>query len=398
MVALYEVVKGLQLSNPELRMRPEMLTTGAITAYMINALIYRPGEGRAEEVLLQVSCKHFLLENGPRASMYDRGAYFLSDIRKKPDEHAYCLPSARALENHHIIRLYRRPSMNDVAEEFRPVKSPKKGKMVRQARNRKLTSLMSSGSSYLTDDESSDESSESSEWDSDEECDSSQSTERDTTGNVGSNDSIAPKNSGRQVAEIVDQFPSCVMQLVPDPSTATETPWVLISPATRKRVDCNLFKTYQILDVFPHVQFKVVNEHGWYYIFDRYFPEKDSSPKKRQHFTRAQYLIQWTNLMDASDHEAAKDLRQTVFKWFKELYWVPHPESDRMWSRKPGTACGWDVLPAQSPKTGARLAFNAHYWKDRPSPNANLLNTASNNESGQVKPIKTRNNTMLTTN
>ncbi|KAG1772225.1 hypothetical protein EV702DRAFT_976833, partial [Suillus placidus] len=55
MAALYHVVQNLQTANQAARLQPTSLQLGALIPYLINALIYRPAEGQAENVLLEAS-------------------------------------------------------------------------------------------------------------------------------------------------------------------------------------------------------------------------------------------------------------------------------------------------------------------------------------------------------
>ncbi|KAG2062943.1 hypothetical protein BDR04DRAFT_1039491, partial [Suillus decipiens] len=55
MAALYHVVQNLRSANSAARLQHASLKLGALVAYQINSLIYRPAEGRAENILLEAS-------------------------------------------------------------------------------------------------------------------------------------------------------------------------------------------------------------------------------------------------------------------------------------------------------------------------------------------------------
>lgn len=56
------------------RLRNPSLALGALVIYRMNALIYRPAEGKAEEKLLHSACQHVLDgADGTRPIMYGRG-------------------------------------------------------------------------------------------------------------------------------------------------------------------------------------------------------------------------------------------------------------------------------------------------------------------------------------
>jgi hypothetical protein len=103
--ALLYVVKNLQDADTPTRLDTSSLTLGAIAIYMLNALIYRPAEGRAETALLEAACQHMLDENGSTyPSMYARGTYFLSDVIVGG---TYNLPKTRIIDSNVLEHLYR---------------------------------------------------------------------------------------------------------------------------------------------------------------------------------------------------------------------------------------------------------------------------------------------------
>ena len=92
---------------------------------MLNALIYRPGEGRAETELLAAACQH-LGANGDSGGsdnedqtepvLYKQGLYFLSDIINDP--HCYRLPDTRSVNDQVLAVLYRRSGMTEIKQSF----------------------------------------------------------------------------------------------------------------------------------------------------------------------------------------------------------------------------------------------------------------------------------------
>src|SRR3954470_11438302 len=123
------IVKFLKNSPPAGRILRASLALGAITIYQLNALIYRPGEGKAEKELLDAAFQHILRTNDSDGEedddnsepiMYRRGLYFLSDIVS--DKYCYRLPACRPLGGETLARLYRRPNIGAVEQEFNIVR------------------------------------------------------------------------------------------------------------------------------------------------------------------------------------------------------------------------------------------------------------------------------------
>ncbi|KAG2062928.1 hypothetical protein BDR04DRAFT_1123605 [Suillus decipiens] len=91
-----------------------------MVAYQINALIYWPAEGRAENVLLEACYQHIPVDNADGSStspiIYRRGTYFLSDLVN--DAGAYHLSNIRPIDTNTLLALYSRNFMEDVEVEF----------------------------------------------------------------------------------------------------------------------------------------------------------------------------------------------------------------------------------------------------------------------------------------
>jgi hypothetical protein len=366
-LALYRIIKGLQQTAPEVRLQGASLATGAIAIHMENSLIYRPAEGKAENALLDLACYHDPEEVETQPSVYQPGAYFVSDIQKGLPHQ---LPETCVLEAEYLLRLYRRDSMADIAHEFRDKEDGEGRRMGRCRKKRKLTALIVPVGVAEDLDESSDSASSASSagWNG---------VVEENEGNMmeGVVSPIVDLVVRHDESEIFQQFPSCIAQLVPDSRKGSD-PWVLSSTAGTKHASMDLFMGRQNINaniaeqaligrVFLRCQYKVVNSIEWEEtIFERYFPPKGFSPPKQfQHFGRSQYYTMWTDFMKKTNTQDAIKLRKQAYLWFKELRWVPYPESDRIWCRKAAKAAGWYVLPVGGAPDGPRLAFNGTHWK-----------------------------------
>jgi hypothetical protein len=108
----------------------------------MNAIIYRPAEGRAETVLLEAACQHVIEENGRSCpSLYDRGCYFLSDIVETNG--SYHLPAIRPIDSETLLSLYHRDSIEDIKAEFHVPQKRKKAGTSNSApfKRRKMTTM-----------------------------------------------------------------------------------------------------------------------------------------------------------------------------------------------------------------------------------------------------------------
>ncbi|KAG1719121.1 hypothetical protein EDB19DRAFT_1648748 [Suillus lakei] len=125
----------------------------------------------------------------------------------------------------------------------------------------------------------------------------------------------------------------------------------------------DIFHSLDLSHLFRQIQYRVINDTDWNnVVFRRYFPAKGASTAKAlQQFPSAMYYRQWQALMDRLDEDDAKIIQNYhLTQWFDKLYWVPHPESDRMWSTKKGGK-EWIMLPPGEQKNCPRIAINPRF-------------------------------------
>ncbi|KAG2097998.1 uncharacterized protein F5147DRAFT_583311 [Suillus discolor] len=118
------------------------------------------------------------------------------------------------------------------------------------------------------------------------------------------------------------------------------------------------------------LQYRVISDGDWNdLVFKRYFPPKGipSTTKSLQHFPSASYYRQWQSLLDQLDEDESEIIQNHhLMPWFNKLYWVPHPEGDRMWSTKKGGK-EWIMLPPGGLGGCPRIAVNTRFYgKDVP--------------------------------
>ncbi|KAG1766213.1 hypothetical protein EV702DRAFT_981012 [Suillus placidus] len=124
-----------------------------------------------------------------------------------------------------------------------------------------------------------------------------------------------------------------------------------------------LTKGHHLSGIFSQVQYRIISDADWdNLVFRRYFPAKGASTAKAlQQFPSASYYRQWQALMDGLDEDCAEIIRNRhLTQWFDKLYWVPHPDSDRMWSTKKGGK-EWTMLPPGEPRNCPRIAVNSRF-------------------------------------
>ena len=353
------MVKNLRSANATARLRNTSLALGALVAYQINALIYRPAEGRAETELLATASQHIYdATNSSKPIMYDRGAYFCSDI--VDDREGFLLPNVRPVSSCSILALYSRDFMDDIEAEFEEAQSQRDipdapHTTPHNTRQESMLKKKRRTTSRVVEEGISDTS------------DTSTEESMDITAPT-----VAPVpriKDTRGLTDLLRQFPSDILQLVPNPKSSEEEPWCLLTKGDVSQAKIELFQSLNIRHIFRLAQCTMVCADDWQTtVFGRYFPRKGfQPPKSLQHYPIAAYYRQWRHLMeDATDEGTADGIRETVRVWFNKVLWIPFPEGDRMWSTRRANGNQWKMLPTgASIELSPRIAINVDRCEKR---------------------------------
>ena len=338
LAALYKVVKNLQDADRVARIRNESLALAALAIYQINALIYRPADGRAEYALLEAACQHLPDKTGDsvtRPTLYSRGAYFLSDIM---NEGIYCLPTVRPIGPTILAALYQRDNLADIEAEFNDRETDDEMAVAASKPRKHKTTL------ELADDSDSD-------------------YEISSVGEVPTAAIVEDPDVKNTIRKIMRQFPSDIFQLGPKRRVTEGSPWILLDREDAMNINIDMFQSLDFRMVFRQVQCQIVKPEFWYeQVFGRYFPQKGAARMiGLQHFPSATYYRLWGVLMSELDKESTEAIRKRLFCWFDEFLWVPYPDSDRMWSTKMMCGIVWFRLPMGEPQPCPALAINPRH-------------------------------------
>lgn len=332
------VVSKLHHTSPENRLLNHSLSIGAIVIYQANALVYRPQEGRAETELLTSVCQHTV--HGP--TMYDRGAYFLSDVI---EDHGYTLPNVRQVDDDSLLTLYRRDLMEDIEYEFfddlvaamvqKQIAGSSHDMVVDETETQ--TDLLSRQAARA----------------------SSRARQRYVQMELGAFEDFdsAPQSGGffgdgidesmwrigmvPGLANILRRFPSDVLRIAPKPKSQDmgQAEWLCLSPMEVDVADIKVFQSPDFKPVISEAMCYAMSPSEWRDIaYERFFPMKGFTPPSNfQGYRSMKYWVLWSNLMTRTGEEDAEVIRELVYPWFSQLAWLPSPEKDRVWSTKPAT-------------------------------------------------------------
>ncbi|KAG1793283.1 uncharacterized protein HD556DRAFT_1238088 [Suillus plorans] len=166
-----------------------------------------------------------------------------------------------------------------------------------------------------------------------------------------------PSNAGARHAALNAVFHLFDMSLV------RPEDWVVdIGLEIQHEGHIDIFHSLDLHCIFSQIQYRIIDDADWHnLVFERYFPPKGGPVANAlQHFPSASYYRQWQTLMDGLDKDHAEIIQNHHLQWFHQLYWVPHPESDRMWSTRKGGK-GWIMLPPGEPRHCPRIAINPRF-------------------------------------
>ena len=116
--------------------------------------------------------------------------------------------------------------------------------------------------------------------------------------------------------------------------------YCILTPIQRLQVTEFTYENPNLAKFFDDCSYKKADgRKEWGRVFDNMFPPKDTMKAGAvQNYPNAQYYTQWVALWKNNDATVIDAIRRALRKRYNKLYWVPHAETQRIWttSRKPG--------------------------------------------------------------
>jgi hypothetical protein len=341
---------------------------------MLNALIYRPAEGHAEEALINVSCQHLPVqaeeddsaeEGEPEPILYNRGLYFISDLNN--DRNCYRLPAVRNVEVAILATLYRRQDLNAIKNEFNIMYEGMGKNAAHKTRihNRRPKTLDIRYAIRLEEEEP--------DVDAEPPFDLAEQGVRvrpehrmagpDVRRRGGPEAEEGENDPDQIVANIFRQLPSDIFQKAPNRKLRTKPGYTLLSADEQTTVKVDIFRSLDFTRIFDKIQYRVVDESTWKLVlFPRYFPARGQLPPD-QNFRGALYYKNWVKLINRLDGAGVELIRDTLWDRFAQFLWLPHGGSDRMWATKVMKAKDWVMLPAEPREPCPQIAINGTLFR-----------------------------------
>jgi len=171
------------------------------------------------------------------------------------------------------------------------------------------------------------------------------------------------------LSKIWRQFPHDVMAQAPNKQSATEGSYLLLDVAGRSYASHKDFQKQDLTGVFEAIQARLVAPGAWTgKIMEMYFPKKGYVAKGRvQNFPKCLYYNMWASLMNRLPGRYEGMVRKELGKKFGGLMWLPHPETDRMWStRRSGVSSRWIGKSGEGSESqrAPSIAINGKYCQN----------------------------------
>lgn len=395
MGGIYAALNLLMNTPAPYRPMRSSLTLGSILIYMMNAINYRPAEGRTETDLTQTCCWNLYLDDtdsdtvesdedlDPVPIMLDHGLYFISGITLQEGV-ALRMGGGDSVTMESITRLYGLSNELDFKLKFNVRTwhpNPQERNCNRIQNRRKVPVDVR----HIVDD------------------DQLKAQDR-TLSELGIAMMPLPQEAGPDITvldvdymdeddqgpeETIDdfitriwrQFPYDLFENAPNRRSNREPSHLLMTRQEREEATIDNFKTIDLRGVFSQVVVKLVTPQDWETLhFKRFFPDKGFRPPTRfQNFPNMRYFQEWNTLMQRLSVKDAEVVRSSIWRQFKTFKWLPLTDTDRVWNTKKVKGPQWTHLPFDHKKPTVQIALNMSLVRD---PNGVQISVPGSNDEG----------------
>jgi hypothetical protein len=326
------------------------LTLGAILIYMLNALIYRPAEGRREKELVETCCWNVYKDDSdseivesdedehPEPVMLDYGLYFISGVYLQ-EGIALRMGGGDTVSMDCIRSLYKVRTEQDleIAFHMKTWQGNPHQRNPNRTRNRRKdpvdVRLVASREELLAQDTSLSDQGIKVHAQAKE---AGPDIRLRRQSHLDEHEDDQPETIDDLVSRIWRQFPLDLFENGPNFRSNKEGSHLLLSEEERKLATIEFFRDTDLSHLFSRVVVKIHGLDKWQDLeFKRYFPPKGFvAPSHLQNFPRMKYFQEWNKLMANLNSDDAQVVRDTFWTTFKTFKWVPLTDSDRLWNTK----------------------------------------------------------------
>lgn len=411
LTALRNVIEVLQNDPPGIRVLRPSLRLGAVAVWMLNALIFRPGDQRWDRELVPATAVH-----GPRAEeemeegvpaepgeedeeemgremaadvvdgvlaemdedvfpdpvqeplaeiapdmlhnvvdeamLKARGCYFVAAV--EADHGSLRCAITRDLDLHSYCVIYNVSSLEELEHLFRDSAQKSLRKMQGYTRRKRNRAVFEGDRNSPERDIALGLEDAGVELRTDVAL-----TGRDIPADgVVQGDHDGENAISARVNKIWRQWLRDILRVAP---TSSRGPYCTL---TGPEIDAVTEETYKNTTVpFREAWVKMAERTTWNLLFDRFFPSRSLVAEARnrapsQHYGSCGYWLQWLSLIEKTVDDNDAQIRERLRMEFNKLVWMPWGKTDRMWAAGK-TETGYALkLPEGSKESAVKLAVN----------------------------------------
>ncbi len=370
LLAVYKLLAEVRDTPGSARRWIPNIMLASVAVYMLNAVIYRPSELRAEQALSRAAAYWYEPAVDPEEDdntgyeadedrmepcLDARGVYFVADIVKDRAHGHYRLPVGRNISAMDLTYLYGQTGGLPAVLQAVSGRSLGLSVLSRSNRDRTNNKQPTVEVSLLQDPPMQDFA----------------LAERgivrkrpmemsgDDVDNLGDVETEPEPSLDEVFTNIWAQFPSDIVQCAPNIRSRLAPSRITLSHTERQAANLEVFQSVTALP-FESAYVRVLNKQQWRTLmFPRYFPPKGTPVNpKLQNFRNAQYFRDYAAAMGELQEKPAATVRQIFLNAFEDLSWTPHASTDRMWDTSTRTGGGWLAFPPGHTGPAVNIAVN----------------------------------------
>jgi len=342
MDAIHLALRYQRLASKETQANTASVSLTACLTFQANALMNRPGEGRAESDILHVCLPHRQGEVEDEDGDDDEdddgehntvaynpyGLFFYAKLCLPPNTDCPRLATGRVLKNE-SIRYFFKMDYTEIQEHLEPVGVRRKVQVppTRYPNKRRKTLKLWEGegegeAETLFDLESKGFKMPASGYDNGED------RHAYAPGDLSEDASL-----DRTCTSIWKAFITDVLQKSPNPVGERHPSYMTMNMNERMRGNSEPFKSLHLSHMFRRVRIQTCDRTTWYNHFDRLFPAKTAPLlcSTTQGYLTSNWWPKHNRLIRKLDRPAADAYRARFRVLFDELKWVPSTACDRVW-------------------------------------------------------------------
>lgn len=366
LAAINFVLNNLRDTPSKIRIMGPSLRLGAISIWILNSLIFRPGEQRWDKDIVDISAAYEVAEEEDPADQQEmmelaeaglsapmlhvRGCYFIAGILSSRG-YLRC-PVVRELDVATLARVYNCNSFAELQQEFMASDLKRLRKVNYQPRRNRARPLPA-----IVDHDPAQDVAFNLQEAGVRAGPSTMLTGRDITRERGPDAEGDVLDIDREVNTIWRQFLLDIIHVAP---RSNDGPYCTLSDQEKQSVTRELYLSHDI--PFRKAIVKAAPRTTWDLFFDRFFPTirmwRERQERRAQNYGACRWWILWGLLIQKLQGESTTIVRNMLKQQFDTLRWLPWSGSDRIWVTGSKQTGHCRRVPEGSTGTAVSIAVN----------------------------------------